>query len=167
MDLLTDLRSGLRGVRRRPFYSTLAVGVLAVGLSAGIGVFTYINGFYQPFPGVDADGLVQIFGVDEESPYTNVSYLDYLDYAEGSARVFEGMSAVQSSYAASIRHEESTEVVFLEAVSGSFFSVLEVAMSAGRALVPEDDLPGPIGHELPDLGGPLGFERCRAHHQNP
>jgi hypothetical protein len=65
-----DLRSSVRSLLRRPFYPIVAVIILALGLSASIAVFTYINGFYRPFPGVDADGLVRVFGIEGESPYT-------------------------------------------------------------------------------------------------
>ena len=137
-----DLRAALRGLLRRPLYSAVAVAILALGLSAGVGVFTYFNGFHQPFPGVDADRLVQLFDATDEDPFGNPSYLDYVDYAEGATQAFEGVAAIQAGYAASIRHDASTEVVFLEAVSGSYFPLAKVEMSAGRALAVEDVVPG-------------------------
>ena len=106
-----DLRAALRGILRRPIYSAVAVAILALGLSAGIGVFTYFNGFHQPFPGVDAHRLVQVFDATDEDPYANLSYLDYVDYAAGATGAFEGVAAIQSGYAASIRHDASTEVL--------------------------------------------------------
>jgi predicted permease len=113
---------------------------LALGLSAAISVFTYINGFYQPFPGVDADRLIRIFEVDSEDAYQDISYLDFLDYATADG-VFEGIAAVQPYYAASVRLETMTEVAFLEAVSGNTFSVLGVETSMGRGLTADDDRP--------------------------
>jgi predicted permease len=136
-----DLRSSVRGLRRRPFYPIVAVGILALGLSASIAVFTYINGFYQPFPGADARRLVRIFGVVNEDPYQNVSYLDFLDYSKAD-RAFEGIAATQANYAASVRHETMTEVAFLEAVSGNYFSVLGIELSVGRGISSADDRPG-------------------------
>jgi hypothetical protein len=136
-----DLRSSIRGLRRRPFYPVVAVGILALGLSASIAVFTYINGFYQPFPGADARRLVRIFGVVNEDPYQNVSYLDFLDYAKAD-RAFDGIAATQANYAASVRHETMTEVAFLEAVSGDYFSVLGIELSVGRGISSADDRPG-------------------------
>ena len=49
-------------------------------------VFTYINGFYQPFPGVNANRLVRVYGVGEEDPNQSIAYLDYLDYAAARAQ---------------------------------------------------------------------------------
>ena len=140
-DLVHDLRFSVRGLRRRPFYPIVAVIILALGLSASVAVFTYINAFYRPFPGVDARRLVRVFGVGNEEPYQNISYLDFLDYATADG-AFEGFAATQPFYAASVRHESMTEVAFLEAVSGSYFSVLAVEMTVGRGLSIADDRPG-------------------------
>jgi predicted permease len=139
--LLYDLRTAIRALSRRPFYPMVALGILVLGLSAGIAVFTYINGFYQPFPGVDAGRLVRLFGVEKENPYQDISYLDFLDYAATDGP-FEGMAAMQPYYAASVRLEAMTEVAFLEAVSGGYFSVLGIDTAVGRGLLPDDDQPG-------------------------
>jgi len=137
-ELVQDLRSSIRSLRRRPFAALAAIGILALGLTACIAVFTYLEGFYQPFPGVDADGLVRVFGVDDEAPYQDISYLDFLDYA-ATGGAFEGLAAAQANYAASVRQETFTEVAFLEAVSGDYFSVLDIDIRLGRGLTPEDD----------------------------
>ncbi len=139
--LLFDLRWSLRGLRHRPGHALVVVGVLALGLSAGLAVFTYINAFYQPFPGVDDQGLVRVFEADDENPYLDLPYLDYRDYASAEG-TFEGLAATQPFYAASVRHEAMTEVAFLEAVSGNYFSVLGARTSLGRGLSVEDDRPG-------------------------
>lgn len=139
-DLLYDLRSSIRSLSRRPFYPAVAVAILSLGLSAAMAVFTYINGFYRPFPGVESERLVRVFGVDSEQPYQDISYLDFLDYAAAD-RSFEDFAATQPFYAASVRHEMMTEVAFLEAVSGGYFSVLKADISLGRGLTAEDDRP--------------------------
>jgi len=136
-----DLRSSIRGLRRRPVYSIVAVAILALGLSAGIAVFTYLNGFYQPFPGVDADRLVRAFGSADDEPYQDISYLDFLDYSALDG-TFERLAATQPYYAASVRRETMTEVAFLEAVSGDYFSVLGMELAVGRGISPRDDRPG-------------------------
>jgi predicted permease len=136
-----DLLSSFRTLRRRPFYPIVTVVILALGLSAGIAVFTYINGFYHPFPGADADRLVRIFGSEPDELYRDISYLDFLDYAE-QTQTFERLAAAQPYYAASVRHENQTEVAFLEAVSGDYFSVLGMQLTVGRGITPDDDRPG-------------------------
>ena len=117
--LVQDLRFTVRSMVRRPLFRAVAALILALGLGATISVFTYLNGFYRPFPGADSEGLVQIFGADDQNPFQDISYLDYLDYAQ-STLAFESVAAVQSYYAASVRHEEMTEVAFLDAVAGDY-----------------------------------------------
>ena len=161
--LAYDLRASLHSLLRRPLYPIVAVSILALGLSACIAVFTYVNAFFQPFPGVDAHGLVRIFGADDDDAYQNVSYLDFLDYAATAetataetataetatapsttavGRPFEGLAAAQPFYAATVRLDTMTEITFLEAVSGGYFSVLGVRTVVGRGLTPDDDRPG-------------------------
>ena len=137
-ELLHDLRASLRSLRRRPLYPAVTIGILAIGLSATVAVFTYYNGFYTPFPGVRAEGLVRIFGVSAEEPFQDIAYLDYLDYAR-SAQSFTALAAVQPFYAASVRHTSMTEVAYLEAVTGDYFSVLGIGIRIGRGVGPQDD----------------------------
>lgn len=145
-DLAHDFRASVRSFLRRPGYPLVAVGILALGLSASLAVFTYVRAFYQPFPGVDHDGLVSVFGVEDEEAYLNLSYLDFVDYAEAASGTdgapFEGIAAAQPYYAASVRLATETQVAFLEAVSGEYFSVLGIETVAGRGLRPGDDRPG-------------------------
>ena len=144
--LAHDLRASIRSIRRRPLIPIVAVTILALGLAACVAVFTYINGFQQTFPGVNARGLVRVFGVETEEPYQDIAYLDFLDYETANAAsaegAFEGLAAAQAYYAASVRHATETGVAFLEAVSGDYFRVLEIEMGIGRGLAAGDDRPG-------------------------
>ena len=139
--MLEELRNSIRALLRRPFYPAVAVVILAVGLTACVAVFTYVNGFYQPFPGVDTEGLVRVFGVTNEEPYQDISYLDFEDYASADGS-FAGIAATAPFFAASVRRETMTEVAFLEAVSGAYFSVLGIDIPLGRGITLDDDQPG-------------------------
>ncbi|MCB1034542.1 MAG: ABC transporter permease, partial [Acidobacteria bacterium] len=145
-ELATDLRDSIRGLLRRPSYPIVAVVILALGLSAGMAVVTYVSAYFRPFPGVEAKGLVRVFGSEGEETYQDLSYLDFLDYAAAAAAddgsAFEGLAAVQPYYLASVRLEAQTDFAALEAVSGEYFSVLGVATPLGRGLEPGDDVPG-------------------------
>lgn len=136
------MRASFRNIRRRPVHALLFVSVLALGLSATVTVFTYINAYDEPLPGANANQLIQVFAVENEETFGNLSFLDFSDYARAASGSFEGLAAVQSSAAASVRHETMTEVALVEAVSGDFFPVLGLRTSVGRALEPDDDRPG-------------------------
>jgi putative ABC transport system permease protein len=140
--ILGDIRAAVLGFRRRPLHPIMTVAILTLGLCAAVTAFTYFHGFSQPFPGADADRLVRVLGVEQDDPYQDISYLDFVDYAAGATREFEGIAAAAPFYAASVRREAMTEVAFLEAVTGNYFAVLRVGPALGRAIVPADDRPG-------------------------
>ncbi len=151
--LVEDLRDALRQIRRRPIQALVAVTVLAIGLSAGIAAFTYVNAFSQPFPGVASEGLVRLFGVDADDPYMDLPFLDVLDYAESGA--FEDLAVAQPFYAASVRLEGLTEVAFIEAVTGDFFPLAGVAASFAIAGLVRGLLHGVEPTDLRTLAGGL------------
>jgi len=137
-----DLRDGLRQLTRRPGFTALAVGTLALGLSTSTAVFAYVNAYSRPFPGADAQGLQQVYLSSEENPYGALSYPDFEDLTSLAGGLYGVAGVGQTLFAASVRHDDLTEVVFGQGVTGSFFPVLRVAMSLGRGLSPADDRPG-------------------------
>ncbi len=133
------LRMAARSLVRRPFYSGVVITILTLGLAASSTVFTYINSFFRPFPGIDSDRLVQIYGVGRDNPYTRISYADFVDYAAAATGSFEGIAATQMSFAGGLRHGSTSDQVFGQAVSGNYFSLLGVGMALGRGFTPQDD----------------------------
>jgi predicted permease len=141
-EILDDVRGAVRGAWRRPLYPLVVLTIMALGLTAAVTVFTYFNSYAQPFPGVRADGLVRVFGVTDDDPFQELSYLDFVDYADAAPASFTGMAVAHPYSAASVRHETWTEVAFLTAVSGSFFQVVGTDLALGRAIAPADDRSG-------------------------
>lgn len=140
--IFQDLRDGIRRLLRNPGYSALASGTLALGLAASTAVFTYVNAYYQPFPGADVEEVYQVFQSSDAVPYGSISYPDFLDLDEAGGDQMEVVASGQPLFAASVRHEGLTEVVFGQGVTGNFYPALRVEMSAGRGLLPDDDRPG-------------------------
>ena len=61
LDSLQDLRHGLRGLRRAPGFTVVAVLTLALGIGATTAVFTVVSGvLIKPLPFPDADRLVSL-----------------------------------------------------------------------------------------------------------
>ena len=58
--LSQDLKDGARQFFRRPGFSLLASGTLAVGLATSTAVFTYVNAYRQPLPGADSRGSLSV-----------------------------------------------------------------------------------------------------------
>ena len=137
-----DLTDGARRLARHPGFSLLAVGTLALGLSTSTAVFTYVNAYSRPFPGADTGGVYQLFQSSDQVAFGPVSYPDFLDLATADRDRLSVAGVGATQFAASARHETMTEVVFGQAVTGDFFPMLEVEVSLGRGLSPEDDQPG-------------------------
>ena len=65
----------------------------------------------------------------ENVRYGPLSYPDYQDLAAEGGNSFEVAGSVLPLFAASVRHETLTEVVFGEAVTGNFFPMAGVTMA--------------------------------------
>lgn len=137
-----DLRDGVRRLARHPGFTLLAAGTLALGLSTSTAVFTYVNAYLQPFPGAETGGVYQLFQSSDQVAFGPISYPDFRDLEGAGGRGFEVAGIADARFAASARHERMTEVVFGQAVTGNFFPMLQVEMSLGRGLSPDDDRPG-------------------------
>jgi len=136
-----DLRDAVRQLSRRPGFAILATGTLALGLSTSTAVFTFVNVYQRPFPGAESGELFQLYQGSEEVPFGPISYPDYLDLSDAAEGLFDAAATGEPLFAATVRHETLTEVVFGQAVTGNFFPLVGVRMSVGRTLSPEDDLP--------------------------
>jgi predicted permease len=113
-----------------------------LGLAASTTVFTYLRSYYQPFPGADSAGLIRVFNRSDADAYGDLSYPDYMDLTRLNSSAFLGVAGDRPGFAASVRFEGGgTEVLFGNAVTGSFFSVLKIEMSLGRPILPDDDRP--------------------------
>jgi hypothetical protein len=140
--LVRDIRDGFRQPLRRPGFTALVVGTLALGLSASTAVFTYVNAYQTSFPGADGTKLHRVFQSSGDAPFGRVSYPDFQDMVIAGEGLFSVMATRPSMFGASVRHETLAEVPFGQAVSGNYFSVLQVEMSIGRGVSPADDEPG-------------------------
>lgn len=75
----------------------------------------------------------------EDEPWNALSYPGFRDLVEldGNGDVFSVTGFEQSSFGATVRHDQVTEVAVGQSVSGSFFSVLGIEMSVGRRFLRE------------------------------
>jgi len=86
-DLRRDRRYAIRGLRRNPGFTVVAVLLLAIEIGATTSIFSVVNSvLLKPLPYPDSHALVRIVraigGV--EQPY--FSYAIYLGISEGAAR---------------------------------------------------------------------------------
>ncbi|OLC51633.1 MAG: hypothetical protein AUH43_02085 [Acidobacteria bacterium 13_1_40CM_65_14] len=82
-----DIRYGLRGLRKQPSFTVLAVLTLAIGIGAATTIFSVIqNVLLDPFPYTDAHrvAMIQIHDVSTSRPggrsfFQVPEFLDYQD----------------------------------------------------------------------------------------
>jgi len=145
-----DIAYALRGFRRTPLFTAVAIVSLAFGIGANTAIFSLLDQILlRRLPVKNPDQLVLF--PPHGSHYGNnsggnaISYPMYQDFRDNN-HVFSGMFC-RFPLEASLGYGNRTERVDAELVSGTYFPVLGVGAAIGRTFTPNDDrLPG--GHPL-------------------
>jgi putative ABC transport system permease protein len=143
--ILQDLRYGLRGLRKQPGFTILAVMALALGIGSVTTIFSVIdNVLLNPFPYADAKRVALIYIHDvKDSGRGGRSFFktpEFIDYQEQN-HVFDaviGGSFQDVLYTSG----EGTEQFAGGNVTPNLFRVLGVPALIGRGIAPEDGKPG-------------------------
>jgi putative ABC transport system permease protein len=164
-NLMRDLRYALRGLRRSPGFTAVAVLALALGIGVNTAVFTAFDAVaLRPRPVRDPDRLARVFRTTSRDPYGPMSYPDYADYRDRN-RVFSDLSMLAFGMAlasSDVRAEGaagapriagtigfqlprllegSARPIGSAFVSGNYFGMLGARPARGRLIRPEDDMP--------------------------
>jgi predicted permease len=138
--LLQDLRFALRAFGKRPGFFAVVVLSLAIGIGLNTTIFTWLKAVYlNPLPGVvDARQLVTINASypNAGDGYSN-SFADY-QYIRTHSRLFSDLFAHEMLMLA-VSDGRSAKMATGGIVTGNYFDVLGVKMSAGRAFRAEED----------------------------
>lgn len=136
--LLQDLRYAVRGLRRSPGYTLVALLTLALGIGVNSAIFGLVNAvLFRPLPVDHPDQLVDIYGHTATSnTHDTNSWLNYADY-RAQTQTLSGLVGYSNFFAhASV--EGSSDLVVGELVSDNYFSVLGVRPELGRAFSAEE-----------------------------
>lgn len=156
-----DIRYALRGFRRAPLFTAVAVLSLAFGIGANTAIFSLLDQvLLQSLPVKHPEQLVLVamrgaqYGGSWGSDH--ISYPIYEAFRDRN-QVFSGMFC-RYPLAVTMVTGNHTERVDAELVSGSYFPVLGVGAALGRTLTPDDDRV-PDGHPVAMLS--YGFWQTR------
>jgi len=144
--LLTDLKYGLRAVRKAPGFAALAVIVLALGIGANTAIFSVVNGvLLRPLPFEAPGRLGQLWHVPPAKSFPgmtmfSLSAANYLDWQKQND-VFERM-ALFTGGNFTLTSGSRPEHVFAARVEPDFFPLLGVQPKFGRTFVAEENQPG-------------------------
>ena len=140
--LLQDLRYGLRGLRKNPGFTVVAITTLALGIGATTAIFTVVNGvLLRPLPYPHPEELVYVqeilkgFGA---TPFAgNREFVDW----RNQSRTFATTAAYMFSWF-NLTGGGEAERVTSGLATASFFPLLGVRPLAGRLFLPGEDRPG-------------------------
>jgi predicted permease len=137
--LWQDVRYALRGMRRTPGFTAVAVVSLALGIGANTAIFSLVNALMLRMLPVEHPGqLVELlFKAPGQDHFNAFSWQSYQHYREHN-HVFSGLIA--SSDTPFAVHGDGLEPEILHGgyVTPNYFSVLGVNPALGRLIGPED-----------------------------
>ncbi len=150
-NLLSDLRLAVRGLRRSPLFSVVAILSLALGIGANTAIFTLIDQILlRKLPVEAPEQLVMLF---QRGPHNGSnmggrmhSYPLYQDLQQKAEPLAEVLC--RRLVPASVSVENQTERVLAEMVSGNYFSMLRVKPALGRVFSSQEDDQTYMGHRV-------------------
>src|SRR5438876_3628697 len=137
---MNDLKFAFRQLLKNPGFTAVAVLTLALGIGANTAIFNLVNAvLLRPMAVQKPEEIVSISAGPPESS----SYLDYLEFRDGSRDVLTGVAAVSGiPLAVYLSGATPPRRVWSCIVSGNYFTLLGVQATQGRTFLEEDDTPG-------------------------
>src|SRR6187397_1555888 len=122
MDLRQDMAYAIRGLRRAPAFTAVAVLTLALGIGANTAIFSVINtALLRPLPYADGDRLVFVWNSHQGST-ENLGPGRMLDLKR-QATSFSGFAGI-SHISYTLTGSGDAERISGSSVSSAFFDVL-------------------------------------------
>jgi putative ABC transport system permease protein len=139
LDVMQDIRYGLRMLRKNPGFTLVAVLTLALGIGANTAIFSMVHGvLLTPLPFNEPDRLVMVWEKNyvRGREHNVVNPGNFMRWRERN-QVFESMSAL-GKFNVTLTGEGDPERIPLGYVSGNLFSTLGARAIIGRGLLAED-----------------------------
>jgi predicted permease len=137
-NLLGDLRSAGRSIRRIPGLAAVIIFSLAIGIGVNTTIFSWIQLIlFQPMPAVSgASNFLLVEPQSETGGYPGASWLEYraLQAQVPSLRDIVASEMVPFN----VGEKAQTERTFGQFVSGNYFSALGLQPAIGRFIQPEE-----------------------------
>ena len=142
--LFQDLRFGARMLRKNPGFTSVVILTLALGIGANTAIFSVSDAvMLKPLPVKNPKQLVYFRLVSPKEHGSDFSRAEFEQFRDLN-RSFSGMFAFDTTRLV-LSVGGQPDFVWGQCVSGSFYSVLGVDPTLGRALAPDDDQPGKPG----------------------
>ncbi len=143
--LWRDLRHAARLLVRRPAFAVIAILSLAIAIGAVTATYSWVGHVLRwPPSGVTApEQLVMVYlgGDRHDDEFGNIVSIPHFRELEAGQTLFSGWAGSFPFYAA-LGLDKTAVETSVAFVTGRYFSVLGVDMTAGRGIDPSDDVPG-------------------------
>jgi predicted permease len=141
-----DLRLAIRSLRKSPAFTSLAVGILALGVGSGTAVFSIVDAVVlRGLPFDEHDRIVAVLEHDTRRPATfgggTTTPQMYLDWRRLSAS-FEAVAGISSALFYVQNERGEADIATAQRVTPEFFEVLRTAPMLGRRFTPNDEVDG-------------------------
>ncbi len=140
MNVLSNLRSTFRQIKRNPGFFAVAVAVLALGIGANTAIFSAVEAvLLRPLPYAEPSRLVMVW---EDASFIGFALntpapANYVDW-RAQNQVFTDMAATRFT-TASLTGDDKPEQLSGRKVTPNFFDVLGVQPTLGRPFTVEED----------------------------
>lgn len=142
VQLIADLRLGVRSLWRRPHATIAAILVASLGIGCALSVLAFAYRVYlAPMPFPDAHRVVNVFRQTPELDQGPISVLEFEDLVERE-RTFEHLALIQSVPIGYQPEGESSTQLNGMLASWPLLRILGIDVLRGRDLGPDDDRPG-------------------------
>src|SRR3954453_19558246 len=142
LDLIHDLRHGLRGLRHNPGFTLTVVLTLALGIGACAAIFTVVDAvLLRPLPFAEPERLGMLNeSHPPEAPVFVVRPHTFPEWKKQTAS-FEGLAVVRDgSYTLTGRGEPRR--IYAGKVTANAFPTLRVQPALGRGFTAQEEVPG-------------------------
>lgn len=137
-----DLRQAGRMLRHSPGFTTVAVGILALGIGANTAIFSLIDAdLLRPLPFRQPGQLVQMYETENAPGNYPLSGPDFPDWKQQS-QLFQDMTLYSYPQDSNLSGGSQPERVIGQPTEANFFSLLGVQPALGRFFAPGEDQPG-------------------------
>jgi putative ABC transport system permease protein len=143
-ELRQDATFALRGFRRAPLFTLVALATVAIGVGANTAIFSVVNTvLLRPLPYPNAERIVSFYNSygSEPSDRTAVAGAELFDYRETMKSV-DAIAGIRPGPPATLTADGfPPEPLSAYVVTPNFFDVLGVKPAVGRAFLPTDGRP--------------------------
>ena len=141
-DLLQDLRYALRGLRRNPGFTAVAVLTLALGIGANTAIFSLVSPvLFQALPYPRAGRIVDVAHVDRGEVENNLSGMEGM-FLASHQHSMSALALVDDFGASNLSGAGAAARVGAVRVTHEYFQVFGVRPVLGRGFTAADDAPG-------------------------